>query len=261
LFGSTATIVQCDVADDAPGRYTPVSHDVRGDARVIAQALVTQLDAREGYRTAAVAAELAEAIEFADESEPEGADPRTISLAIDRALPRDRTLAIDAGHFVGFPSSAISVPDPTRFVSTMGFGSIGLGLGAAIGAAIARPDAVTVAAVGDGGLLMNLGEIDTAVRYGLRLLIVVYNDEAYGAELHFLRMLGLDEAASRFTVPPLEQLAQTMGADGYSVRSAQDLETLPSMLENLSRPLLLNCHVTQNVRAGWLEEAFQRAAH
>jgi hypothetical protein len=52
-----------------------------------------------------------------------------------------------------------------------------------------------------------------------------------------------------------------MGADGYSVRSARDLETLPSMLENLSRPLLLNCHVTQNVRAGWLEEAFQRAAH
>ena len=109
--------------------------------------------------------------------------------------------------------------------------------------------------------MMNLGEIATAIRYGLRLLIVVYNDEAYGAELHFLRMLGLDEAASRFTVPPLEQLARTMGADGCSVRSAEDLEGLPAMLENLSRPLLLNCHVTQNVRAGWLEEAFQRAAH
>jgi thiamine pyrophosphate-dependent acetolactate synthase large subunit-like protein len=261
LFGSTATIVHCDVADVAPGRFTPVSHSVRGDAKVIAEQLVTQLDAREGYRTAAVAAELAEPVELVDESEPDGADPRTISQVIDRALPRDRTLVIDAGHFVGFPSSAISVPDPTRFVSTMGFGSIGLGLGAAIGAAIARPDAVTVAAVGDGGLMMNLGEIDTAIRYGLRLLIVVYNDEAYGAELHFLRMLGLDEAASRFAVPPLEQLAQTMGADGYSVRSAQDLEGLPAMLENLSRPLLLNCHVTQNVRAGWLEEAFQRAAH
>ena len=108
------------------------------------------------------------------------------------------------------------MPEPSRFVSTMGFGSIGLGLGAAIGAAVARPDAVTVAAVGDGGLMMNLGELDTAVRYGLRLLIVVYNDEAYGAELHFLRMLGLDETASRFTVQPLEALARTMGADGHA---------------------------------------------
>ena len=45
------------------------------------------------------------------------------------------------------------------------------------------------------------------------------------------------------------------------MRSVQDLDALPSMLQDLSRPLLLNCHVTQNVRAGWLEEAFQRAAH
>lgn len=261
LFSSTATVVQCDVADDAPGRFTQVTHPVLGDARLTAQELLTRVDARKGYRTADVAAELAQAVELVDESEPDAADPRSISTAIDRVLPRDRTLVIDAGHFVGFPSSLISVPDPTRFVSTMGFGSIGLGLGAAIGAAVARPEAITVAAVGDGGLMMALGEIDTAVRYGLRLLILVYNDEAYGAEMHFLRMLGLDESASRFAVPPLDALARTMGADGHSIRSAEDIDAIAPLLENLSRPLLLDCHVTQNVRADWLEEAFQRAAH
>jgi thiamine pyrophosphate-dependent acetolactate synthase large subunit-like protein len=261
LFAAGATIVQCDVGADAPGRFTPVTHPVLGDARLTAQELLSRVRARDGYRTDEVRAELAEPLEAVDESEPEAADPRAVSAAIDRALPEDRTLVIDAGHFVGFPSSLIAVPEPTRFVSTMGFGSIGLGLATAVGAAVARPDAVTVAAVGDGGLMMSLSELDTAVRYGLRILILVYDDQAYGAELHFLRMLGLDESASRFRNPPLDAIARAIGADGHSVRSVPELEAVLGDLASLSRPLLLDCHVTQNVRAGWLEEAFQRAAH
>jgi len=261
LISPEATIVQFDVDAGAHGRYTPITHPVVGDAGLAARALTERLDQREGYRTAAVADDLATAVALPDESEPDAADPRTLSAIVDRALPADRTLVVDAGHFVGFPSSLIAVPGPTRFVSTMAFGSIGLGIGAAIGAAVARPDAITVAAVGDGGLMMSLGELDTAVRYGLRLLIVVYNDEAYGAEMHFLRMLGLDESASRFGVPPLDELARTIGAEGHSVRTAEDLERLAPKLADLDGPLLLDCHVTQNVRAGWLEEAFQRGAH
>jgi thiamine pyrophosphate-dependent acetolactate synthase large subunit-like protein len=143
----------------------------------------------------------------------------------------------------------------------MGFGSIGLGLPAAIGASVARPDAITVAAVGDGGLMMGLGELDTAVRYGLRLLVLVYNDQAYGAEMHFLRMLSIDDTASRFTVPPLDEVARAIGADGYSIRSATEIERLVPLLGELQGPVLLDCHVSQNVRASWLAEAFERGAH
>ncbi len=261
LFSPDATIVQCDVAPDAPGKFTAITHAVHGDAAVVARDLMTRVQPGQRYRTGEVVYDLAHPEDPEDESEPDAADPRSVSEAIDRALPRDRTLVLDAGHFVGFPASLISVPDPSRFVSTMGFGSIGLGLPAAIGASVARPDAITVAAVGDGGLMMGLGELDTAVRYGLRLLVLVYNDQAYGAEMHFLRMLSIDDTASRFTVPPLDEVARAIGADGYSIRSATEIEPLVPLLGELQGPLLLDCHVSQNVRASWLAEAFERGAH
>ena len=76
------------------------------------------------------------------------------------------------------------MPDVAGFCFTQAFQSIGLGLASALGAAVARPDRLTVAAVGDGGFLMSATELVTAVRLALPLLVVVYDDAAYGAEVH-----------------------------------------------------------------------------
>src|SRR5690606_2668576 len=88
------------------------------------------------------------------------------------------------GNFMGYPAMFLDVPDDDGFVFTQAFQSVGLGLATAIGAAVARPDRLTVAALGDGGALMSVAELETAVRLGLGLLVVVYDDEAYGAEVH-----------------------------------------------------------------------------
>jgi thiamine pyrophosphate-dependent acetolactate synthase large subunit-like protein len=168
---------------------------------------------------------------------------------------------MDGGHFFGFPTQDIPVSEPSRYIFTMDFGSIGLGLGAAVGAAVAHPDRVTVTAIGDGGLMMSLGELDTAVRYELPILIIVYNDAAYGAELHFLRMSGIDDREARFEVPALDRIARAMGAQGHAIRSIDDLTALAPELADIKGPMLLDCRVTDRVRAVWLEEAFQRGTH
>ena len=85
---------------------------------------------------------------------------------------------------MGYPSAYLSVPDESGFCFTQAFQSIGLGLATAIGAALARPDRLPVAALGDGGFLMGISELETAVRLGLGMLIVVYDDAGYGAEFH-----------------------------------------------------------------------------
>ena len=93
-------------------------------------------------------------------------------------------MAVDSGNFMGYPSMYLSVPDADGFCFTQAYQSIGLGLASAIGSAIARPDRLTVAALGDGGALMGISELETVVRLGLPMVIVVYDDEAYGAEVH-----------------------------------------------------------------------------
>ena len=103
----------------------------------------------------------------------------------------------------------LSVPGPGHFKLTSDFASIGLGFGTALGVAKARPDETTVLVIGDGGFLMTMGELETVVREDLPLVIVLMNDCAYGAELHFLKMRDLPVAKSVF--PDVDYRADRRG--------------------------------------------------
>jgi thiamine pyrophosphate-dependent acetolactate synthase large subunit-like protein len=145
-----------------------------------------------GYRSAALRERIARQVRwrdvpFADESGRDDSgqpriDPRALSVALDDLLPAERTVAVDSGNFMGYPSMYLAVPDEAGFCFTQAFQSIGLGLASAIGAAIARPDRLAVAALGDGGALMGVAELETVVRLGLAMVVVAYDDEACGAE-------------------------------------------------------------------------------
>src|SRR5205085_1068879 len=113
-----------------------------------------------GWRTPALAERIRagawSAAPFDDAGDDARIDPRALSRALDALLPRERTVAVDSGHFMGYPAMYLGVPDAAGFVFTQGFQAVGLGLASAIGAAVARPDRLTVAALGDGGALMSL---------------------------------------------------------------------------------------------------------
>src|SRR5215467_15748233 len=85
-------------------------------------------------------------------------------------------------------SSDLTVPTPGHLKMTNEFASIGLGFGTALGVAKGRPHTPTVLIIGDGGFLMTLSELETAIREDIPLIIVLMNDCAYGAELHFLAL-------------------------------------------------------------------------
>ena len=90
-------------------------------------------------------------------------DPRTLALELEKLLPQDRNIVVDGGNFLGVVPY-LSVPDPGCFKMIGEFASIGLGFGAALGVAKGRPEKTTVLVIGDGGLLMTLGELETVVR-------------------------------------------------------------------------------------------------
>ncbi|WRL66694.1 thiamine pyrophosphate-binding protein [Blastococcus brunescens] len=93
--------------------------------------------------------------------------PRTLTIALDGLLPSRRVVVPAGGNFNGYPAMFFDVPDAQGFCLPLAFQSIGMALAAAIGAAVALPDRIAVAAIGDGGFLMCLAELDTAVRLSL----------------------------------------------------------------------------------------------
>jgi thiamine pyrophosphate-dependent acetolactate synthase large subunit-like protein len=152
----------------------------------------------------------------------------------------------------------LGVPDEDGFCFTQAFQSVGLGLATAIGAALARPDRLPVAAVGDGGLMMAAAELDTVTRLGLPMVVVVYNDSAYGAEVHHFGPDGFDLRTVTFPETDLAAVARGHGFTAVTVRSARDLDAVREWVRGArSTPLLIDAKVTSERGAWWLEEAFR----
>jgi acetolactate synthase I/II/III large subunit len=216
-----------------------------------------------GYRTALVRDRIAAEVRwrdvpFTDESYAGRIDPRTLSIALDDLLPAERVVAVDSGNFMGYPSMYLSVPDQDGFTFTQAYQSVGLGLGSAIGSAIARPDRLTVAALGDGGFLMAASELETVVRLGLPMVIVVYDDEAYGAEVHHFGPDGHPLDTVLFPAADLAAIGRGYGCAGVTVRGPADLGPVADWLAgDRDRPLVIDAKVVANRGAWWLEEAFR----
>jgi thiamine pyrophosphate-dependent acetolactate synthase large subunit-like protein len=259
LIARGAKVVQVDLDEDAAHR--PVDVAVVGDAAATAEALLAAGVASPGRRTPELAAGIAAGSWRDEPYEDVGTDghvdPRTLSRALDALLPADRTLAVDSGHFMGFPPMYMRVPDPQGFVFTQAFQSVGLGLASGMGAAIARPDRLTVACLGDGGALMSLPELETLARLRLPMLVVVYDDAAYGAEVHHFRPHGHPVELVQFPDTDFAALARAAGAQGITVRHADDLDAIAPWLERRDGPLVVDAKITPDFCAEWLEEAFK----
>ncbi|HEX4253016.1 MAG TPA: thiamine pyrophosphate-binding protein [Pseudonocardia sp.] len=269
LIGRSAKVAQVDLDQAALGQHRPIDLGVCGDvgqtaAEVTALLASATRGGRTGYRDDAVATRIAgegrwNHVPHADLSTPDRIDPRTLSRLLDELLPRERILAVDSGNFMGYPSAYLSVPDEFGFCFTQAFQSIGLGLASAIGAALARPDRLPVAALGDGGFQMSVAELDTAVRLRLPLVVVVYNDAGYGAEVHhFTDASEADLDTVRFPDTDLAAVGAGFGCSGLTVRTADDLAGLTKWLDGpRDAPLVIDAKLADDGGSWWLAEAFR----
>ncbi|MDO8213344.1 thiamine pyrophosphate-binding protein [Conexibacter sp. CPCC 206217] len=290
LFGD-AQVIQIDVDPTVLGAHGPRAATIVGDAAATAEAILNALPPGDapGWRSPDLAAEIVtrrwsdEPLEAAAAPRADGGpkdhhrsaaadlraslppgterttvDPRALTIALDRILPADRLVAVDSGHFLGWPAMYLPVRDARAWVFPNGFQAVGLGLGNAIGAAVAEPERITVAALGDGGAFMALPELETAVRLGLELLVLIYDDAAYGAEVHHFAPAGHDVTGARFPDADLAALGRAAGAEAVTVRSTDDLQAVETWVAaGAGGPLVVDAKVDPSICAAWLEDAFR----
>jgi thiamine pyrophosphate-dependent acetolactate synthase large subunit-like protein len=261
LIGAGARVVQVDLDADAIGAHRPVDMGVLGDVAATAADLLAVAEPRSGYRTDGVREAIAARVRWRDVAYdaltgPGGIDPRTLSIGLDDVLPRERVVAVDSGNFMGYPSAYLAVPDEAGFCFTQAFQSIGLGLATAVGAALARPDRLPVAALGDGGALMAAAELETVVRLGLPMVVVVYDDRGYGAEVHHFP--GADHTTVTFPELDLAAVGRGYGFDAVTVRGPGDLKGVADWVAGpRAAPLLVHALIASDGGSWWLSEAFR----
>jgi acetolactate synthase I/II/III large subunit len=228
-----AVVVQCDVRAAAFGVDTPVDVEIVGDAGAVARAMTAEWR-RRGHASRPVRQPAPDRPEIArsvtdvplPHAPAAGLDPRDVYVRLEQLLGPDRLVVTDSGRFVCTLLSILSARDARSLVVSRGYGSIGQGLGAAIGAAVARPADHTVLVTGDGGLMMAAQDLDAIRLAGIDLTVVVMNDRAYGSELLHLAGFGLPDDVARLDTPDLVALARVHGGDGATVRTPEDLAAL-----------------------------------
>jgi thiamine pyrophosphate-dependent acetolactate synthase large subunit-like protein len=258
LVAPDAVVVQVDLEAAALGAHHRVDVGVVGDVGSVA--VSTDIAGKIGYRSDAIGRRIeAEArwrdVPYDDLGDGEHIDPRTASIALDDILPAERIIAVDSGNFMGYPAMFLSVPDQRGFCFTQAFQSVGLGLASAIGAAVAMPDRLPVAACGDGGFLMGISELDTVRRLALGMLILVYNDNAYGAEVHHF---GHPLSTVVFPETDMAAIARGYGCAAATVRKPSDLAAVAAWVSGpRDVPMVVDLKVAGDRPSWWLEEAFR----
>lgn len=261
LFSPGTRVFQIDVAPAAT--HAHIGGFVRADARVAASALLERLQAdagaRSGWRdTVDVAA--ARAYPTGDALAPDGRlDPRSAARRIAELLPEDRVVVSDGGHFIGWANMywPVAAPDRMMMIGTA-FQSIGQGWPSVVGATRARPESTVVLTSGDGGGLMAISDLESAVRAaGGHGCAVIWNDAAYGAEINLYGLKGLAEAPMLIPEVDFAAFGAAVGAEGVVVRTLEDLDRLASWASEdpaERRFLVLDLRISGRVIAPYQEE-------
>lgn len=236
-------VIQVSGRADTLGSFHHPDVTVLGGAAETVEAMLYWLDEAEigasGFTDTLEPGQLAD-LEPAPGAAREGLDYLWVLHRLNAALPVDRIYVTDAGRHMVKALQILDVPDPRALVQTASFGSIGLGMGYAVGAAEAAPGRPVVLTTGDGGFMLGgLTEFNTAVRRNADLIVVLFNDNAYGAEHVVLRDRQMDPKVTTFDWPDFAPLAVALGGQGVTLREAQDFEGLPAILAARSGPLLI----------------------
>jgi acetolactate synthase-1/2/3 large subunit len=172
------------------------------------------------------------------------ADPIHPARVYGELVPRladDAVVIGDGGDFVSFAGKYVEPKRPGGWLDPGPYGCLGAGLGAAMAARIARPSSQVVLLLGDGAAGMSLIDVDTLVRHGLPVVMVVGNNSCWGLEKHPMRFLyGYDVAADLAPQTPYDKVAQAFGAGGETVSKPDEIGPALDRAFDAGIPYLVN---------------------
>jgi len=169
--------------------------------------------------------------------------PQRIILDLREALQPEDIVVSDVGAHKMWMARMYQAERPNTCIISNGFASMGIGLPGAIAAKLVYPDRTALTVTGDAGFLMNSQEIETALRIGVAIVILVWNDSKYGLiKWHQDRRFGRDTQID-FKNPDLVKYAESFGAKGYRVEKSGDL--LPMLKQAIADDtvVLIDCPV------------------
>ena len=232
------TVIRCDIDAAQLHKNCPADHVLLGDARATVRALLGELPddaAPDSGRAATLRAHCR------DEALPDAGIHAEINAAVRQALPVDGVLAGDSSQVTYFGSvHFFDMPAPRRFCYSPGFATLGYGLPAGLGAAIALPGTPVAVLLGDGAMMFAVQELATLVQYRLPVPVVVVDSGGYQEILDQERSRDIAPIGVELNSPDFAALAVAMGARGERTTSVADLPDLITSALGAAGPTVIH---------------------
>lgn len=255
LIDQSATLIQIDLAPNATNARVDIF--AHGDVQVALEDLLQAVHTADSTWCPSLDLEDLRTRPAGDEVAEDGLlDPRRVASELEKILPANRVLVQDGGHFIGWGPMYWSTTG-ARSLSCVGtaYQSIGLGIASMVGAGAAAEGRTVVLAAGDGGFLMGLADLESIIRTVNSGVIVIYNDSAYGAEVHQYGSIGLHEDPMLIPTVDFAGIARSMGATGVRVDQLEDLSVVGDWVRDGAHGIcLVDARVSMRVRAPYMEE-------
>jgi thiamine pyrophosphate-dependent acetolactate synthase large subunit-like protein len=247
-----AKVLQIDTAPIGLKDGRPIAAQfLRADAKEALTAIIAALPTVRsvaGWRSPALADQIADPTvdDARFDPQPGLLDPRDAVAEIDRCLPKAWEIVNSSGHCAFF-TAQLRNRRPENFNVIREFGAIGNGLSYAIGVAAAKPDRTVVVFDGDGSLMMHAQELETLRRHGLRVLVCVLNDGAYGSEIHKMQADGISQEGGRHGRGDLAAVAKGFGLLGARITQLDQFAAALQAFQDGDGAMLWDIHIADNV--------------
>lgn len=251
IFSERAKLIHHSAAPGQIGIVFPVALGVTGSTLSFITGL-TERAARTGLRrpwidAAKVRGEWEAEQLAALRADAEPLQPQFVAHTIRKLLPHNGLLVSDAGNAAKHTRAYFKSYEPGTFMFIDDWGSVGGGFPMALGAKLARPDRPVLCAAGDMGAMCNIGELETAVREKIPVVLVVFNDQGLGNERAFQREhYGGRLFAVDYQNPDFGALARVFGAHGEQVRRPRDLEGALARALDCGKPAVIEVIIDQD---------------
>ncbi len=242
-----ARIVHIEIDPKEIGRIYPITVGVEGDVGAVVDEInqiVADAELRPDpeWQGRVASWNAARTARLAAEGELSGdyIKPQRVYAELRKVMPRDAIIALDAGLAPNFGQDRLNYYQPRSLIMALDLGGLGFSFPASIGANFAAPDRTVVNFNGDGGFLFNAQEFETAVRYGLKNISVVMNNDCWGSEKAYQKYAFNERYVGADTVNPrFDKYAELFGGAGFYVERPEDIAEVFSQALAVDGPSII----------------------
>lgn len=246
LFAQHCPVIQIDIDPAEFNKNIEVDVKLKGDAKAIVAELLRRLPQKENWEWMNRIHQWQKKYPLVQQPGREGTvTPQQVLETLDRLTDGKAILATEVGQHQMWAAQFYRFRSPRQFISSGGLGTMGFGLGAALGAQVGLPEKQVVNIAGDGSFHMNCNELSTLSKYGIPVIELVFNNQVLGMVRQWQKLF----YGGRFSQTTLEKktnyemLAEAFGVKAMTISSPEEVEPVLKAALETQGPVLINCHI------------------